>query len=415
MKNISIKKIIYLFFAIIILILLIYFINEINIKNKNTVIKEGYEFKWEKKYIDENGVIVENGNPRYNTYITPIKHFKEIDIRLESEDVAIKIVYYDDNNNYIYDTGWISKGECEFCNVKTQNINIKNKKIRISINTIKENLTDNYTRNVSDYQNKYRYTIIEGQTKKTEKHSIETIKLPDVKHGDNKKGFTITGLTYSAEEKIFYASNFGPMIDGEIIKNSTIVKLSHDMRSNLGEIDLYNLYGDKKHLQPQGITIDQSNNTIFFVDVLNGKINNITTSGKLINSFKIENYAPGLVYDSRTDTLWSIDSTSLKNIKKDDGKILKEINTNGIEHIDQLYLDEQENIMYLTAGANYHGNNYIYKIDLSTGLKQIAYILEDSYAIEGIYINGTQMYIANDGYYHRARIKKNIIQVYEIN
>lgn len=414
MKKICQKKLYIIFFVVIIVIILLYFITTTNKETEQKIIKSGYDFNWEKKYIDKNGVISKKGNPRYNTYITPIKYFKEIDITLESDDIAVKIAYYDDNNNYIYDTGWIAKGECEFCDVKTKNINIKNKKIRISINAIKENFTNSYTYSKADYQKKYSYKIIEGQKQKIEMKSINTIPLPNKKNSNNKKGFTITGLTYSLKENIFYASNFGPMIDGDIIKDSTIVKLSSDKKKNLGEIYLYNLYGDKKHPQPQGITIDQSNNTLFFVDVSNNKINNITTSGKLINSFKIANYAPGLVYDSRTDTLWSIDSISLKNIKKEDGKILKEINTKGIEHIDQLYLDEQENIMYLTAGANYHGNNYVYKIDLSTGLKQIAYILEDSYAIEGIYIRGNQMYIANDGYYHRARIKKNIIQVYEI-
>lgn len=38
--------------------------------------------------------------------------------------------------------------------------------------------------------------------------------------------------------------------------------------------------------------------------------------------------------------------------------------------------------------------------------------LKDFYAIEGITIVDDKIYVANEGYYHKAKLPRNVIQVY---
>ncbi|OFV71350.1 hypothetical protein [Acetobacterium wieringae] len=86
-----------------------------------------------------------------------------------------------------------------------------------------------------------------------------------------------------------------------------------------------------------------------------------------------------------------------------------------IEGQDQLFLDEGSNAIYFTAGINYRGDNFVYKIDLLTKEINLAYTLKDSFAVEGIYIENETMYIFNDGYYHYGKVDVNQMNKYDIN
>lgn len=72
--------------------------------------------------------------------------------------------------------------------------------------------------------------------------SISIIKVPDIKGGPIHKGFTCTGLTYDTNEDIFYIGNIGKELPTSEGFQSTIVKVSKDFMTNLGEIDLYTMF-----------------------------------------------------------------------------------------------------------------------------------------------------------------------------
>ena len=97
-----------------------------------------------------------------------------------------------------------------------------------------------------------------------------------------------------------------------------------------------------------------------------------------------------------------------------DGVVQKTIKIH-IKGQDQLFLDEKNDLIYFSAGADYHGDSYIYTVDLKTSKVKPLYVLKDSYAIEGITIVDDVLYVLNDGYYHDAETPINQVNMYFFN
>lgn len=387
------------------------------IKTFNYNDPENTDISWIAGTINSSdGTLSSIGGYTLNNYFTPLMNVKYLKINLLSANVMFKVVYYDDNGNFVSAEPWKSVSTTQWTSGGTTEIIVENKNIRLAIADTTLNNTGEYTLKATDYNYRYSYELIlsSEEVENVEKNAIATIYLPDVKYGTAGKGFTCTGLTYSPSDGTFYAGNYGKMLTSDSTLNNTIVHLSSDFRTNLGEIELNSIYPDFK--DTQGVTLDTSDNTLFVVSTGNKSMYHVSTAGVGLGSVNLGFNVTGIAYDSRTDTLWVIGSTILRNIKKD-GTVIKTIDISNISTVDQVYLDETNNYIYATAGANYTGDNYVYKINLATGTNELAYVLKDSYSIEGIYINSSigRMYILNDGYYHNATILANIVQVYNIN
>lgn len=240
--------------------------------------------------------------------------------------------------------------------------------------------------------------------------SKSIIQVPDVEGGLEGKGFTCTGLTYDNKEDVFYVANIGKATPKTEGFKSTIVKVSKDFKENLGEIKLYETFKEMSDIQ--GLTIDYSDNSFWFCSFSENKIRHIDKYGKDLGYIDFEK-PTGIVYDNRTDSLWVLSYDDLVNIKKD-GTIEKKISIQE-EGQDQLWLDEKSNKMYITTGNNYKSSNYVFTIDLSTEEVKKEYTMADSYAVEGIYIEGSDMYILNDGFYHNGKVKVNQVNIYDLN
>lgn len=148
---------------------------------------------------------------------------------------------------------------------------------------------------------------------------MSEIPMPDVELGDPGKGFTCTGLTYDENEDIFYVGNIGKALPSTEGFKSTIVKLSKDGTTNLGEIKLYNTFPEMSDIQ--GITVDKSDDTLWFCSFAENKIRHISEAGDDLSSIDIEK-PTSIAYDKRTDTLWVLTNSELININKD-GSIIE--------------------------------------------------------------------------------------------
>ena len=102
------------------------------------------------------------------------------------------------------------------------------------------------------------------------------IHLQDAKNSETGKGFTCTGLTY--HENAFYIGNIGKSLSETNRFQSTIVKLSADFSTVLEEISLYELFPSMKDIQ--GLTIDYSDNSIWFCSTGENMIRHISESGE---------------------------------------------------------------------------------------------------------------------------------------
>ncbi len=232
---------------------------------------------------------------------------------------------------------------------------------------------------------------------------VETIPLSDIENGES---FTCTGLAYDEKENVFYVGNYGKLTPDEKEFRPTIVKLSRDFKRVSDEIRLYEIFPGIKGIQ--GVAVDASDSTLWFCCVDENKIRHIDSSGKDLGSIEF-NCPVGLSYDSLTDTLWVLDEKELVNIKKD-GRVIK---------TEQMKLPGQDQIffrgdkIFITAGRLYNIPGAAISKDLNSNKNEL-YILKNSYAVEGVFVEDGLMYVLNDGYYHDAKIKENIVNIYSM-
>lgn len=245
--------------------------------------------------------------------------------------------------------------------------------------------------------------------------SVSTVAMPDVAGGPVGKGFTCTGLNRDASSGEWLVGNVGQDLPtNEKGVHSTIVRLSGDFSSVLGEIDLHDAFPAMKDIQ--GLCVDGTDQTIWFCSFGEGKVRHITRDARSLGEINIDQ-PTGIAYDSRTDTIWVLTYAQLIRFSKD-GKQLESFDVN-VKGQDQLWLDEANDVMYFTGGINYtdsifKGDNAVWSVDLKTGAFNEVYVLADSYAVEGLYMSEGKMYVLNDGYYHSAKVPVNQVNVYDI-
>jgi len=234
--------------------------------------------------------------------------------------------------------------------------------------------------------------------------------MPDIALGEHGKGFTCTGIAYDPVENVYYIGNCGKARFEDEQFHATIVKVSKDDFQYIDEIRLYEIYPAMSDIQ--GITIDTSDNTIYFCSTIENRIRHITTDGKDKGEIYAE-HPTGIAYDSRTDTLWVLSKQRLMQMDKS-GEVIRSFDLT-LEGQDHIFLDKAKNTIYLTAGNNYNGENYVYRVQLLFNRVSLAYVLKESYAVEGIYIEDDTIYILNDGYYHTAKNPVNQVSQYDLS
>lgn len=239
--------------------------------------------------------------------------------------------------------------------------------------------------------------------------ATETILLPDLYEAG--KGFTCTGLAYDSDTETFLVGDIGALLPGGQIQ-SQIVRLSSDFATVEGTIHLYNTFLQMSAIQ--GVTIDTSNDSIWFCSPDESKIRNITIAGISLGSISVTR-PTGIAYNPNDDSLWVLlyDNT-IHHVSKS-GTTLETYNFAYSETLDQCFLDKYRGLLYITAGTNYSGRNNVYCFDINTHEQSIACTV-DSYSVEGIWLgDDDKMIILNDGYYHSAAVDKNQVNIYTIN
>ena len=239
--------------------------------------------------------------------------------------------------------------------------------------------------------------------------------MPDVAGSPVGKGFTCTGLNRDESSGEWLVGNVGQDLPtNEKGMRSTIVRLSGDFSSVLGEIDLHDTFPTMKDIQ--GFCVDETDQTIWFCSFGEGKVRHITCDARSLGEIDIDQLT-GIAYDSRSDTIWVLTYAQLLRFSKD-GKRLESFDVN-VKGQDQLWLDGANDVMYFTGALNYtgsifKGDNAVLSVYLKTGAVNENYVLADSYAVEGLCMSDGKLYALNDGYYHSAKIPVNQVNVYDI-
>ena len=177
--------------------------------------------------------------------------------------------------------------------------------------------------------------------------------MPDTAGSPAGTGFTCTGFAWDAENGEFLLGNIGQDLSTSKGMSSTIVPLSSDFSTVLGEIDLYETFPDMKDIQ--GLCVDGADPTIWFCSFGEGKVRHITRGGDPLDEICIEQ-PTGIAYDSRTECLWVLTYSQLMRVNRD-GTVQETFDV-AVEGQDQLWLDEDANVMYFTGGLNYNGKPF---------------------------------------------------------
>lgn len=237
-----------------------------------------------------------------------------------------------------------------------------------------------------------------------------TVRLPDIHNTGH--GWTCTGLCYDNESGTFLVGDFGETLPSTGNFATQIVRVEPDFEKVVETIPLYTEFPNIQGVQ--GVTIDTSDGTIWFCSPREGKVRNIDTEGNSIKSFNMSGVT-GITYSRKDDCFWILvlNTNDILKVSKS-GTVQNRYAFSYNEPLDQCFLDESRNLLYMTAGTNYSGRNNVYCFNTVTHEQSIACTV-DSYSVEGIWLGDTdKMIILNDGYYHSAAVPHNQANIYTI-
>jgi hypothetical protein len=223
------------------------------------------------------------------------------------------------------------------------------------------------------------------------------------------KGWTATGIVHDPVDDVFWIANHGQAKKTETTYRPSIVKMNKDATSVLAQIDVKSLFPDNTTIQ--GLTLDTSNQSLWFVAAEQNKIRNVSKSGVRIRELSF-NGANGLAYDSRADRLIVLHrpqpGASLNRISvvnKTTGAIERSYSTgttpgnDWVFGADMLYFDSSTRYLYMSYGSDPQPGN-IRVFDHDAG-KQIGTIgsLSGVTSTEGVSIIGSMIYMLSDDYF----------------
>ena len=113
------------------------------------------------------------------------------------------------------------------------------------------------------------------------------------------------------------------------------------------------------------------------------------------------------------DSIWVLCYSKYLLKYNKNGELLEKIS---FDYKDQDMITLYEDQLLITVGADYNGdNNFILSYNLKTKETTVKFKVLGSYAVEGVTVLDGELYIANDGLFHDAKIKSSYIVKYNID
>ena len=223
--------------------------------------------------------------------------------------------------------------------------------------------------------------------------------------------FMCTGLTWDSYDSAFWIGDYGALTNTET-PAPRLVEVDKALKNVIQTIDLSSILSTADNLQ--GVAFDNSNNSLWLA--IGKTVKNIDKTGTVLSEFDLGKYskymANGICVDSEDGTLWVLCYSRYLLHYDKFGNLIKKMNVN---FRDQDHIVVNADQIWVTAGADYNGDeNYVLTMDKNSGDISVKYKVIGAYAVEGICIVGSNMYIANDGLYHNAKIKESYISAYKV-
>ncbi|MCR5669700.1 MAG: oligosaccharide flippase family protein [Butyrivibrio sp.] len=245
---------------------------------------------------------------------------------------------------------------------------------------------------------------VEDPEKVTVLYPESNVELPLL---SGERQFTCTGLDYDNKEQTFVIGYCGKEKPEDDKFEAEIVTVSADFSKIISELKAFE--NNPKLKDIQGVALEKDG--IWYCSFGENRIRKVDNLGQTISELEVKKPS-GVAVDPEDGSLWVLTDESLVNMAKD-GLIIKTFKVK-IAGQDQIFLDKDNSCMYISAGDDYEKNQFVYVFDMSEESFKCKYILNGSYAIEGIYIMDGKLIVLNDGYYHRAKEAQNTVKIYSI-
>jgi len=246
---------------------------------------------------------------------------------------------------------------------------------------------------------------------------ISASTLPDGVGMTPGTGFTITGLARAADGT-WWAANEGQSEPDDSTYTSSIIHLSADFSTKLGEIAFT---GATRAIQ--GLTIKPSTGEIFVGSLSERLIRVYSADGVFLRSFAPQTGTSvnGLAYDPTNDAIIIGHENGNSLMRQIEWRSLStnaQLKTITIsKEPDHLFFDPSfgtQGALYYTTGDSGAGKTgYVIKVDVATGQEIGVHTLTEADAVEGIWIEGDTMWLANDAYFHRGDPALNRVLKYD--
>jgi len=247
---------------------------------------------------------------------------------------------------------------------------------------------------------------------------VSASNLPDGRGATPGTGFTITGLAH-AQDGSWWAANEGQADPTDSSYTPSLVHLSANERAKIGEIAL-----PSSVRAIQGLAYKSSTHELFIASLSERLIRVYSETGNFIRSIATTagTSVNGLAYDDLRDALIigrENDNILVSEIEWRSLSTNLVVKTMKVSHEpDHLFFDAgsgTQGSLYYSYGDSGAGRvGYVVKIDVASGQEMGTYTLPAADAIEGLYIDGSSMWIANDAYFHAGAPPLNRILEYQI-
>lgn len=243
--------------------------------------------------------------------------------------------------------------------------------------------------------------LLEGGSLQLLKLTADTVvNLPDGSGTDPGKGITCTGAV-NIPGGLRAVMNFGLAVSGSpTTPDPSIAILSNDFTTMVSQI-LFSSIPSGPSGGAQGLAYDTRENVLVFW--ANNKFWFVTTAGVLVRTLDFTAFVVnGLAYDAGSDMLVAFatgDNSTLQWIDKATGAVIADrsfpIYGTGLDHIQIV-----GNLAYISGGNNGGAQGGAIRIVDITTRQTIGEWFTDSGAPEGILVNGSEVWLVDDGWHH---------------
>ena len=238
---------------------------------------------------------------------------------------------------------------------------------------------------------------------------VREFSLPDADGSDPGQGFSIAGFARDTDGT-WWATNGGKNFDGSTAeRRQSIVHLSADFSTNLGEIDIDALWENDE--SPQGVALDAANNWLWVLDPTGQAIRSVNRDGTRNVGKDIDRgYIVGSVCMAEAgDAIWVMSrgngDATIQKIMTDGSKTVL---VNGTVSLNSRHdhIFEYGGLLYISCGTN-GAQAYVEALDAVTlarlGRAMLPYpdAPDGLVGLEGIWIGPDgQCLVAHNGYFH---------------